>query len=277
VPSGWIRLGPPWAAITFHTVGMAAIPSALEAIVGPLIDDLRSTLGPELVGVYLYGSAVTGGFDPALSDLDLLVVIDSDARLLDLSRIEAVHDRLARRHADWAHRLDIAYVGSATLSTFRSGGTVASISHEDALQLYDDADGWLQTWYLVQYADAPILGPPVAEVIPPIERREFVNAVARDAERIVRRVETDQRSGVVAYTLLTLCRVLRALDDDAITSKEDAASWLADRMPQATWILDEALAVRASGGRRPFDTAARTAVLALIAQLGADIRRSLDA
>jgi hypothetical protein len=223
-----------------------------------------------------YGSAITGGFDPALSDLDLLVVIEADAALLDLSRIEAVHDRLARRHPDWADRLDIAYVGRATLATFRSGGTVASISNEDALQLYDDADGWLQTWYLVRYADTTLLGPPAAMVIPPIERAEFVNAVARDAERIVRRISTDQRPGLVAYTLLTLCRVLRALDDGAITSKQDAGAWVADRMPETRWILEEALAVRASGGRRAFEPAAHVAVLGLIRQLGADIVRSLE-
>jgi predicted nucleotidyltransferase len=254
---------------------MIDLPRPLEAIVGPFVDDLRSTLGPELVGVYLYGSAITGGFDPELSDLDLLVVIESDAGLLDLSRIEAIHDRLASRHPDWADRLDIAYVDRATLATFRSGGTVASISHEDALQLYDDADGWLQTWYLVRYADTSLVGPPAGELIPPIDRSEFVEAVARDAERIVRRVQTDQRPGLIAYTLLTLCRVLRALDDGAITSKQDAASWVADRMPEARWILEEALAVRAFGGRRAFEPAAREPALILINQLGADIRRSL--
>jgi hypothetical protein len=251
---------------------MAATPAALEPITGPLTDDLQATLGPDLVGMYLYGSAITGGFDPALSDLDLLVVIESDARGLDLSPIEALHDRLASRHPDWADRLDIAYVGRATLATFRAGGAVAAISHEDALQLYDDADGWLQTWYLVRYADAPLLGPPVAEIIPPIERAEFVAAVARDADRIVRRVETDQRSGLLAYTLLTLCRVLRALDDGAIISKQEAGAWIAHRLPEASWILDEALAVRASGGRRAFSAAALVAVLALINQLGSQIR-----
>ena len=255
---------------------MIDLPASLEAIVGPFTNDLRSTLGPDLVGAYLYGSAITGGFDPALSDLDLLVVIESDARVIDLSRIGALHDRIVSRHPEWADRLDIAYVGRRTLATFRSGGTVASISHEDALQLYDDADGWLQTWYLVRYADTPLVGPPVGDVIPLIDRSEFVEAVARDAERIVRRVHTDQRSGLVAYTLLTLCRVLRALDDGEITSKQDAASWLADRMPKVRWVLDEALSVRVSGGRQPFSTAARVAILALIDQLGADIRRSLD-
>jgi hypothetical protein len=250
------------------------LPEPLEAIVGPFIDDLRATRGPDLVGVYLYGSAISGGFDAALSDLDLLVVIESDAALLELSRIEALHDRLASRHPDWADRLDIAYVGRATLATFRSGGTLASISHDDALQLYDDADGWLQTWYLVRYADTALLGPPAAEVIPSIERAEFVNAVARDADRIVRRVQTDQRSGLVAYTLLTLCRVLRALDDGAITSKQDAGAWASAGMPEARWLLEEALAVRASGGRRPFDATAREPVLILIEQLGTDIRRA---
>lgn len=255
---------------------MTALPRPLEAIVGPFIDDVRSMLGPELVGVYLYGSAITGGFDPRLSDLDLLVVVESDARLLDLARIEALHHRLAGRHPDWADRLDIAYVGRKTLATFRSGGTVASISHEDALQLYDDADRWLQTWYLVRHADTALLGTPVREVIPPIKRSEFVDAVARDSERIVRRVQTDQRPGLVAYTLLTLCRVLRALDDGAVISKEEAAAWVADRMPDARWILDETLVVRASGGIQAFSAAARPAALALIVQLGADIRRRLE-
>jgi predicted nucleotidyltransferase len=253
------------------------LPQPLEAILRPFVDDLRATLGSDLVGVYVYGSAITGGFDPALSDLDLLVVTECDAALLDLSRIGALHDRLASRQPDWADRLDIAYVGLATLATFRSGGTVASISHEEALQLYHDADGSLQTWYLVRYADTALLGPSAANVIPPIERSEFVAAVARDADRIVRRVRTDQRPGLVAYTLLTLCRVLRALDDGAITSKPEAAAWVVQRMPETRWILDEALAVRTAGGRQPLSESARVALLALIDQLGADIRHKLDA
>ncbi len=251
---------------------VVAMPSVLEPITGPFIDDLQGMLGPQLVAVYLYGSAITGGFEPDLSDLDLVVVIESDARLLDLSRIEVLHDRLAARHPDWTDRLDIAYVGRPTLATFRSGGTVASVSHEDALQLYDDADGWLQTWYLVRHADTALLGPPVADVIPPIERREFVNAVARDTDRIVRRLATEQRPGLVAYTILTLCRVLRALHDGAMTSKQEAAAWVSDRMPDARPAIDEALAVRASGGRQPFSPAGRVAVLALVAELGAEIR-----
>jgi hypothetical protein len=43
-------------------------------------------------------------------------------------------------------------------------------------------------------------------------------------------------------------------------------------MPETRWIIDDALAVRASGGRMPFSSDARIAVLALISQLGTQIR-----
>ena len=46
------------------------------------MDDLRSTFGTELVGAYLYGSAVMGGFDPGLSDLDLVVVTEQSTNAL---------------------------------------------------------------------------------------------------------------------------------------------------------------------------------------------------
>lgn len=48
----------PWAA------------AAAEAVV----ERLAEVLGPNLVAAYLHGSAVLGGFDPTVSDLDLLVV-----------------------------------------------------------------------------------------------------------------------------------------------------------------------------------------------------------
>jgi hypothetical protein len=237
-----------------------------------LLADFRATLGDDLVGVYLYGSAVTGGFDAEISDLDLVVVTAASADSIALEVLDGIHERFCADHPDWRERLDIAYVGRGTLASFRTGGPVASISHDEPLQLYEDADDWLQTWYLVRFADAALVGSPVAEVIPPISTDEFVMAVARDAARIVERISTDQRPGVVAYTLLTLCRVLRALEDGTIVSKQAAAEWLAARRPSLAPILNEAIVVRQSGGHRPFDAATSDRAVALIARIGEEIR-----
>jgi hypothetical protein len=61
---------------------------------------LRSALGPELVAVYLYGSAVSGGFDEGVSDIDLLVVTAQDLNDKDIERIEALHTRIVERHPE---------------------------------------------------------------------------------------------------------------------------------------------------------------------------------
>jgi predicted nucleotidyltransferase len=99
-----------------------ALPPPLDRIIPALIDDLRATFGDELLGVYHYGSAVSGGFDAQLSDLDLVIVTEPDVDTIDFHRIAGVVDRLARREPDWADRLDLAFVGRATLRDVRSGG-----------------------------------------------------------------------------------------------------------------------------------------------------------
>jgi hypothetical protein len=244
----------------------------MASILPPLVDDLRSTLGRDLVGVYLYGSAVSGGFDPDASDLDLVIVLERDAEAFDLGGLDALHRRLADREPEWAHRLDLAYVGRSTLATFRQGGAVLSVSHDDPLQRYDDADGWLQTWYLMREADTAIVGPPAGDVVPPIAPAEFVRAVALDADRIVALTVTDSRSGPLTYTILTLCRVLVALDGGGVVSKQDAAEAIARRRPEWRWLLKACLRVRHDRARLPLRGEEQEAAPRLIAELAAEVR-----
>lgn len=251
---------------------MRTIPEPIASMLPAIVADLRSTLGSDLVAVYLYGSAVNGGFDAEASDLDLVVVVDRHAAELDLAGLDAVHARLAEREPAFAHRLDLAYVGRQTLAAFRAGGSVVSISHDDPLQRSDDADGWLQTWYLVREADTPIVGPPAGELIPPITPAEFVRAVALDADRVVGFTLTDVRSGPLTYTILTLCRVLVALETSAIVSKQAAAEAIARERHAWRWLLDACLRVRLEQARLPLRPEEQAAAPALIAELHRDIR-----
>lgn len=221
------------------------LPAEIASVLPGLVDDLVATLGRNLVGVYLYGSAITGGFDPRASDLDVMVVTATPTDEIELEVLAGIVDRLKGREPAWAERLDIAFVGRPTLASFRSGGPLVSISHELPLQRFDDADTWLQTWYLVRVADAPVVGPPVGDVVPPISLEEFVDAVTRDADRIIRRAQQpDCSDRVLAYTVLTLARVARARETGEVVPKDEAGRWLADRMPAARAVVQTAIAVR---------------------------------
>jgi hypothetical protein len=51
------------------------LPAKVETYLQALADRVRSALGDKLVGTYLHGSAVLGGFNEMRSDLDVLVVV----------------------------------------------------------------------------------------------------------------------------------------------------------------------------------------------------------
>jgi predicted nucleotidyltransferase len=47
-------------------------------LLGRLTDEIQHNSNDSLVGLYVYGSLVTGDFDKDRSDIDLLAVVDSD-------------------------------------------------------------------------------------------------------------------------------------------------------------------------------------------------------
>ena len=252
-------------------------PAPLDRILPRFVDDLRSELGPRLFGVYLYGSAVAGGFDPELSDLDLVVVTEPSVDDLEFDLLADLIDRLQGREPDWADRLDIVFVGRQTLADFRSGGPLVEISHRDPLQRLPDASDYLETWFLMRSAARPIVGPPVSSLLPPIDTREFLATIVADIDGFISRLGIDPTSGKVAYRLLTLCRILRSLESGAVCTKQEGAEWVAERYPTWAPLIYAAWAVRAANGAHDFTAAERAEVPAFLELMGREIHRVANA
>jgi Domain of unknown function (DUF4111) len=246
------------------------LPDPLPAIIGRLVADLRVTLGAELIGAYSYGSAIVGDFDPERSDLDVCVVTRSSVEDLPMATFEGIVERLAEREPAWAHRLDIVFVGGPTLARFREGGPLVSISHDDPLRRSDDADSWLQTWFLVREARATVVGPAVEAVVPPIDLPEFTAAVAADADRIQGQATSAASDDLLAYILLTHARVLAALDGSGVVSKPRAAELLRKTHPRLADAIDAALRARAGS---PITAPERSALLGATTVLAGEIAR----
>lgn len=249
-----------------------AFPPPLDRIVPAFVGDLATTLGPDLVGAYLYGSAVSGGFDPALSDLDVVVVVERPVDVVEFDVFAGIVDGLAAREPDWAERLDVVFVGRQTLAAFRSGGPFLEISHDLPLRLLRRADEWLETWFLALEADRAIVGPPPASLFPPIGIDEFLQVLVDDVERYAAAIRDDWTHGKVAYRVLTVCRLLLSLDTRSICSKQDGAEWVAARHSEWAPLIRAAWEVRATRGQRPFTPAERAAMPGLLASLAAEVR-----
>jgi predicted nucleotidyltransferase len=58
-----------------------------------VLGEILPAVGARLVGVYLYGSAVSGSFDEGISDVDLLVAVDSALRDDAVDALASAHER----------------------------------------------------------------------------------------------------------------------------------------------------------------------------------------
>jgi len=85
----------------------------LPADIALLLDRLRDALLARggLVGVYLYGSLVTGDFSPARSDIDVLVLLEREPDEAATGELRELHTALASS-ADPAGRLHCLYVSA---------------------------------------------------------------------------------------------------------------------------------------------------------------------
>lgn len=248
---------------------------ATEAVIDDVVFGLRGALRDGLVGLYLYGSYVSGGFDSSVSDLDFVAVTRLDAAQLPLPALDRVHRQIVTRHPGWTDRLEIVYVGEEALRDFRSSPShVAVISPGEAFHLRDEPIAeWVQNWYLIRETDVTLHGPPADAVVPQIEWSEFVAAAVRYATEIAARdVETASR-GDLAYAVLTMCRSVATIETDRRPSKQEAAAWARSELPDWAWLIDAALVCRLSRGTVGFDDAAsRNAAEAFVSLLASRVR-----
>jgi predicted nucleotidyltransferase len=159
---------------------------SVDRLLTGLVESVRDVLGEDLLGMYLYGSYVSGGFDPGVSDLDLVVVTSQEPEEFDLDALGRVHGAFVSANPDWTDRLEIVYISQAALASFRtSDARLAVISPGEPFHLRDDrVVEWLQNWYLIRETGVVLFGPPAASLVPPISMAEFVAAAARYADQI---------------------------------------------------------------------------------------------
>lgn len=211
-----------------------------------LLDDLlagmRGVLGERLIGVYLYGSLVAGGFDDALSDVDLLAVTAGDIDVGELDALRVMHDRFVRDRPRWDDRIEVAYLSVAALRTFKERTSrIGIISPGEPLHFKEAGRDWLMNWYLVRDGGRTLHGPPPEELIPSVSKAEFVESVRDHARGWGDGIDRMRGRGPLSYVILTLCRTLYTHETGEHVSKEGAAAWARRDLPEWADLIGEAL------------------------------------
>jgi hypothetical protein len=133
----------------------------IEALLGRLTGEIRRSSNDSLVGLYVYGSLVTGDFDKGRSDIDLLAVVDADLDANTFDRLDRMHTRFVQDHPAWEDRIEVAYVPALALWNFRTRTSqIAVISPGEPFHLKPAGKDWLINWYMVRRVGVTLCGPP---------------------------------------------------------------------------------------------------------------------
>jgi predicted nucleotidyltransferase len=241
--------------------------AAADALVSRLLDDLIRSLGDNLFAVYLFGSAATGDFEAGISDVDLAAILKHDLAPSELAALDRMHSELVAETSEWDGRVEVVYVTSEGLRTFRDDTSAAArISPGEPFHAIVIDSKWLIDWYQLREVGVKLFGPPVAKVVPAISKPEYVEAV----RQLILTWPTNElgRLGAQAYAILTMCRGLRTVRTGEYVSKRGAARWASERLPEYAELIRTALLWREDRrGATEDATPTRDAAAAFVAEV----------
>ena len=214
----------------------AARPAAEEQL-DQVVALVRDVLGPDLVGAYLFGSATLGGLRPH-SDVDVLAVSRRRATRGEKRRLVAGLLPISGRHAPGSPRpVELTLVVQGDVRPwhypprrdFQYGDWLRGdfASGVEAPWLATDDPDLAALITMVLLANRPLLGPAPAEVFDPVPPSDLVRAMVEGIDGLLDDLDSD-----TGNVILTLARIWSTLATGAIRSKDSAADWAVDRLPE---------------------------------------------
>lgn len=191
-----------------------------------LADALLAEPEAGLVGVYLHGSAVLGGYMPRGSDVDVLAVIAVPTDLPVQERMRDCLIRAAQQRPETA--LEMSIITAATAADLGDClFEVHVVVNRDEVRTVLGA-GQGGDPDLVLYSEVcrrhglTVYGPPASEVFGPVPEQRLVRAVHDE-------VRWGHEHGHLSYAVLNACRALRFATEGVLCSKLDGGEWMLGR------------------------------------------------
>lgn len=218
------------------------------------IDDclslLKSVLGQDLLGVYLYGSFLLGGLQK-FSDIDLFAVSKRATTQAEKKQLESVLLKISGIYAvskdlkpveltivvqpdikPWQYPPKFDFLYGDWLRKDFEAGTIEPWPTKELPNL-----ALVITQLLLSHQI--VYGPSPDTLLDPVPYQNFILATTREIDSILNDIDWDTRN-----VLLTLARIWSTIETDTIRSKADAATWTISKLPaKYQRILERARAI----------------------------------
>jgi hypothetical protein len=203
----------------------------VNAILSTLHADIKEIIKDRFVGMYLYGSLSSGDFDPTTSDIDFLVVTEGILPNEMIAELEGMHDRIWSSGLKWASKLEGSYVPRDLIRAHDPHGPACPTVNETKFFLDPRGSDWIIQRHVIRECGVVIEGLDPKSLIDPVSAEDIRKSVMGvlyewwfpmldDPSWL-----HDHEAGDRAFGVITMCRVLHALEHGTIVSKPKAMAW----------------------------------------------------
>lgn len=205
-----------------------------DDLIDNIVEKYKSILNDNLVGIYLHGSYVMGGFNPNISDIDFLVVLKKDIE--NIVKRKLINVLLESDKYSPAKGLEMSIMKvSDTLNPSKPTPFILHYSNYHKLKYINESDyicsgeddpDLLAHLSIIRSTGKCVQGKPINEIFGFVPIQYYLDAMMYDLN--------DARNGIDElheYYVLNLCRSLYYLKEGTISSKAGGGKWAIDNLP----------------------------------------------
>ena len=215
--------------------GWRDCPEPFRRLISETVKYYRKILDSNLIGFYLHGSLAMDCFNPLVSDVDFLVVVE---KRLTIEQKKAIIDYLLKQYKNSpAKGMEMSIVREEYLKHFVYPTPFELHYSNDWYEKYKNGkvdyskqnyDEDLAAHFVItKNRGICLFGKPIKEVFPVIPKESYTQSLLNEANWIYERSEE-----YPIYTVLNLCRILAFLKDNKITSKKEGGEWALLNLPR---------------------------------------------
>jgi predicted nucleotidyltransferase len=215
-----------------------------------LLENVKDILGDQFIGMYLYGSLASGDFNPNTSDIDFLVVTRDSLPDDMIAQLETMHKQTWATSLKRAGELEGSYVPRDLIRRHDPNGAPCPTVNEGKFYMDRRGSDWIIQRQVVREYGVIVEGPDpkaLIDFVSPDDIRGAVIGVLHewwfpmlDDPSWLRHHEGPYR----AFAVITMCRVLHALEHGTVVSKPKAIQWARSHL-EVPWrqLIDQAVLV----------------------------------
>jgi len=224
-------------ADVISSYGYENCPEEIKSILDKMVEGFRNILQDNLVGIYLHGSLAMGCFNPKASDIDFLVVVRDKLEVETKRKIIDVILELSDSERMPEKDLEFSVIGQKYLKPFiyptpfelhysKAWKRDYELDKVDYTKQNEDPDLAAHITITLNRG-ITLYGKPIEQVFHPIPEEYYISSLLYDVEDI-----PDNITNEPVYGILNMCRVLYYLREKVISSKDEAAVWALENLPE---------------------------------------------